>query len=487
MQTMTEGRDGISLAQGVTAKFMRVAPRLPLVAAMLLFTALVAGTSGTSYAHKPPKRPLLDTVVVSNYGSAFAGSVETFVAGSTLNTKPFKWLKGPNTLLGEGTGAGGDAQSSLTGEIAVTIPVVLLPLPAPNGFVMLFSAGATGNSQPDYLIGSPTAFGAPDFTGLDVPTGVAYANPFYFVDGGVKAANQSSKSSGVLVDEDVIAVTNFAVTVIGPGDYNPIDDIYIGYCAPLTAVPGFSLGTVNYYDTFGLIPFSPPFNGVNDIDPLDNSPVTTPTGSKNASLGGCATFLFGPVGIAFDQENDVYVVNEAGTGTALGAYVTVYADDGYPYGISGNAVPIAIVGLTGPTAGDLINPMFVTVDDDYDMWVTDAGDNSIKVFYAFTNGTSPFLYYQGEEEGVIQGGATKLKRPEGITIADDFNLYVVNNSGNSLNEYADVLDTCCGNVPPTLILSGVIGRQGPGLNLPVGVAEPQFTPTEIYGAADKPD
>src|SRR5579863_10418409 len=145
MQARARGMEETSLAHAGALKLR--GRQFTIGVAMLVVVALVAGTAGTSYAHKRKGPVVQDTVVVTNYGSAFAGSLDTFAAGSAVNAKPFKVVKGTNTLLGVGTGPGGDAQSSTTGQIAVTVPLVLLPLPFPNGFVELYSAGANGNSQ----------------------------------------------------------------------------------------------------------------------------------------------------------------------------------------------------------------------------------------------------------------------------------------------------------------------------------------------------
>jgi DNA-binding beta-propeller fold protein YncE len=72
---------------------------------------------------------------------------------------------------------------------------------------------------------------------------------------------------------------------------------------------------------------------------------------------------------------------------------------------------------------------------------------------------------------VIQGGRTKLNRPEGIALdADGDALYVVNHNGNSLLEF-EAVGTSGGNIAPTLIISGKAAK----MNLPVGVALSQFT------------
>src|SRR5580700_4638625 len=123
MQAMTQVWDGISLAQG-GARRLRVARRLSVATAMLLFTAIIAGTIGTSYA----KNTLKDTVVVSNNGASFGGSIETFSKGSPINSKPFLKIMGTNTILDIGSAPAGAAQSSLNGDITIGQPIVLIPI-----------------------------------------------------------------------------------------------------------------------------------------------------------------------------------------------------------------------------------------------------------------------------------------------------------------------------------------------------------------------
>jgi len=463
---MTQGRDGISLEPAGARTLMGIARRPSVVAAVLLVAALIAGTTGTSYA----KRMLSDTVVVSNYGSAFAGSVETFVAGSLVNASPFKDIKGGNTLLGAATGPAGDGQSSISGQIAVTNPLQLIAFtPFLNGWVSFFSAGATGNVQPDAIIASPTGAGAPDLTGLDLPQDAAYSN-------------------GLVVGSDEIAVSNFAVLVVAPDLHIP----GLGLCAP--NAPGFSLGTITEYPTGALTPFSPPFNGVNDILPTDNSPVTacvtsacTSFKAQNATIGGCDTFLAGPVGVAFDADGFLFVVNAGFVPTT--SFVTAYAP-----GAHGNALPIAIVGT-----GTLVNPAFVAVETgpvvvvdgvplpQDTIFVSDVGDNSIKIFAPFDppscfTAALPFGC-AGAELAEIKGSNTKLKRPQGVAIDPAGNLYVVNNKISTLEEFsaANVANAIAGggqqNVAASYVLPGVIGNRNKAkMNFPVGVALKAFAP-----------
>src|ERR1700676_289320 len=97
MQTMTQGRKGISMAHRAALGCLAVARQLSVVVVGVSIVALVAGTAGTSYAKKKPipeDHALEQTVVVSNSGSLFAGTVETFAAGSIISAGPSRFIRG---------------------------------------------------------------------------------------------------------------------------------------------------------------------------------------------------------------------------------------------------------------------------------------------------------------------------------------------------------------------------------------------------------
>jgi len=510
---MTQSTDGISLAPG-GMRLIGVTRPLSLVATMLTVAALLLGTAGKSFAGpgKHPHAKLMDTVIVSDYGSQFAGSVETFLEGSGHKANPKFYVNGSNTNLGNFSGAAGDAVSSLSGNIAVAVPnVVFFPpvgtLGFGNGFVEIFAPGSNGNTAPSVLIGSEVTFGAPNNTGIAVSQGVAFANPFdlypwrYTPDGDTLVKGRS----------DLLAVANW--TAGGPPANNGIigPDNGNGICEPPPVGLGLSIGTISEFDVSTL-------NGAVNPVPFNNSPVEVcpapgepfegecvdpstfelvPTFEQNATIGGCFSFLFGPIGVAFDQYGFLFVVNELGANIPEPAtaglpfnhaptFVTVYAPGAYDDSDGGDFVPVAIIGLVGlgETGGTLDNPLYIAVSSgtyfsretglpDDIIFVSDVGQNNIQIYDPFDPESFDTFTFTGTLLGTIAGGKTKFKRAEGIALGnDDGALYVVNNNGNSLQMFTD-FTTSGGNIPPTLQIQTRSSR----MDFPVGVAVANFFPT----------
>ena len=484
---MTQGRDGISLTPRGARRLTGVARRLSFVAAVLVIAALVAGTVSTSYAKSKAKTTsgatLLNNVSVSNEGALTAGSLTTFVAGSPSTTAPKFWVKGPQSFLSIGPGL--DAASSIDGHIAVPLPADFVdlsaslgppvgcgpfgvPAAAPlfgTGLVALFSPTASVKSAPEVEICSPNfAIGAPNTTGVFFPQGVAFENPF---DGFTPAGHET------------LAVANMFPVVLQDG----------AICAG-AKLGATSLGTITEYDRSAFHP------GLNNVPPTPNNPVaalnvlTTPMHpyTQNSSIGGCLTSLAGPISLAFDENGFLFVVNNAGkfaaAFAALPRFISVFqqnaANTPNPPFSNGDVFPLALIGIAGTeTAGTVIQPVGVTVltfgfEDDL-AFVTDVGDNSIKIFDPFTNPNVLIGFaFAGKLVGTIHGGSTKLKGPEGIALSPDGDtLYVVNSKADSLEMFTDVPSIeGGGDVAPTLIIQSSHSK----LILPVGVALPQFTP-----------
>ena len=400
MQTVTQVRDGSSLAHRAALRFAEFARPFSVVVAIFSAAVLLAMTTTSSYAKNCSldDKCTEDLVVVGNNGALFGGSVSTFAPGSAGNNKPL------HQIIGHAPG--------FDGVSGVAISPDLQDIAVGNQLandILQFGAGSTGNSAPSAVIIGPD-------TGNNNPTGTV------FLQGD---------------DEDgIFAVANTLGVVIAP-------DSGIGICAPVSeGGAGFSLGTITEF-----------FEGDSgDVIPLNNSPVVLaippipPGVLENATIGGCLSFLGGPTGLASDSTGKLWVVN------SLFGYVTSYADDA-----SGDAFPDNIIGsgVLSATGGE-----FVAVDGESDgeIFVTDAGTNTIQVFdtdtffgtlvatisgrwlhspmgidsngdevYVAINGRNSFLMYDNDfgqlEAGGsprfnvrVQGGATGLHLPTGLAV-----------------------------------------------------------------------
>jgi DNA-binding beta-propeller fold protein YncE len=368
---------------------------------------------------------------------------------------------------------------------------------AGTGFAEIFGPGSDGNSPPENVIGTRNAtlgnvilgctdVGVPfpccsgpnagvcniNVSGVNTAQAIAFEDPF----------------DGVHPGKDIVAIGNtLPINFFSTADF--LDGSNGG--AACAAFGGFTVGTITEFDREALKPgfndLVPPFNNnpvciqsALAIPPNTEPPTNCPVGStSNATIGGCLTFLLGPVGLAYDEHGFLFAVNEAGVAAGGPGFVTVYSP-----GAAGDVFPTAAIGLvaTSPTGGAFKNPVKVAVDSAPDfhddvMFVTDVGDNSVKIFLPFTNFDPATFFFEGTQIGTIQGGATKFRRPEGIALnVDTGALYVVNNANNSFEMFTDIggiISGSGGNLPPTLIVQGRNTR----LNLPVDIALPAFSPT----------
>jgi len=439
--------------------------------AVALIAIVALGLTQATYA---TAFPTTDQVVISNNGAILAGSVSTFPAGTSANGAPAFHITGTATGLG-GVGAapGTSAAGGTTGAAIspfnlhtyvanqltpgslryVTAPVTCIspggvlidPLPGgcvPFGFtstgsVVGFAPGDTGNSAPEVVIKGQS-------TGLSFPAGVAFG-----ADGRLYVANELPGPGGA----------SFVIGSFSGG--------FGGFaCA---AFGGITLGTITVYD--------PDANG--DVLPIFDDPVfvfdplAAPFGLairiQHSSIGGCKSFLLGPVGIAVDNDDRIWVVNQ------FGPFINVFDPDLTGFG---DVFPVgAFIG-----AG-LGSPRYIALGDGGggglpEVYVTDArttslsattclpvtkGDNSVNFFAPFvTGGGIPFAI-SASFDGEIKGKKTKLSIPQGIAANADDTLFVANTNGNS---FALFPEGFIGNVRPFSLIRGPHTK----MNQPVGIA-----------------
>jgi hypothetical protein len=169
-----------------------------------------------------------------------------------------------------------------------------------------------------------------------------------------------------------------------------------------------------------------------------------------ATIGGSATLIDRPVGIAVDATGNVYVANRSSgpnesTGCAFG-YLTVYAA-----GSSGNVAPSTVI---SGCATQLSTPVAIAIDSSDDIYVANSDtansnvtDNpSITVYSAASIGNASPI-------AVIAGAATALSSPQAIAVDTDENIYVTDDttSGNGINVYPAGGN---GDVSPTATIAG---------------------------------
>ena len=216
-------------------------------------------------------------------------------------------------------------------------------------------------------------------SGVNTPQGLAYEDPFDGINPGrdilaiantlpVNYFSTEDFADGTEPLSGGAACNAFGSgSCTGPG--TPLaccTGVATGTCA------GMVVGTIAEFDTKTLTAGTPGFN--DNVAPFNNSPVCTlpaveippgfdepptscPIGSvNNATIGGCNTFLLGPVALAWDETGFLFAVNEAAVAAGGPGFVTVYQPGSF-----GNQYPTAVVGLVGATAGAFKDPAKIGV------------------------------------------------------------------------------------------------------------------------------
>jgi hypothetical protein len=144
-------------------------------------------------------------------------------------------------------------------------------------------------------------------------------------------------------------------------------------------------------------------------------------------IHGGNTGLSGPMGIAADKAGNLYVANSR-VGT-----ITKYPGTG-----TGNISPSFAI-------GGLSQPIGVAVDSSGNLYVANSAVSSgVPSVQVYPRGSSV-------PSQTISGPSTALSTPSFITLDASNNIWVANQTGNSIEEFAN---SATGDVPPANIIAG---------------------------------
>jgi hypothetical protein len=195
-----------------------------------------------------------------------------------------------------------------------------------------------------------------------------------------------------------------------------------------------------------------------DEEPGRESVTVYPAGARGdavpvQSIGGSATQIYLPNGIAVDDADNIYVLNADGPGGD--GTVTVFAA-----GANGNVAPMQEI--SGSNAG-IVNATSIGLDANRNIYVASIDGNlgTIWVFAAGSNGNIAPIQ-------TITGSATQLNWPTGVAVDSQGFIYAVNENSSyqgpsSVTVYAPGAN---GNVAPVRTIAG----PNTGLVFSVGLA-----------------
>ncbi len=295
-----------------------------------------------------------------------------------------------------------------------------------GGDVAVFAAGGNGAPNPTATITGPD-------TGLTYPTGVALD-----ASGNIYVANAGSSSGG-----------SDSVFVFPPGSN--------GDAVPSATITGSATGlafpAAITLDSAGNIYVA---NQGSVIGGSDSITIYAVGSSGNVapinSITGPDTILHNPAAITLDSSGDIWIANtDFFAGDQQGSIAM------YPTGASGDHPPT--VAIYGSCSG-MDAPDGVAVDASGNIYVSDSGelfsDSNISIFPAGSNGCAT-------ASAVIEGAATTLVQPAGLTIDSNLNVYVADYFGFSLDTFAAGSN---GNGAP----SAQIAEPNTGMDYPMAVA-----------------
>ncbi|MDQ2681689.1 MAG: NHL repeat-containing protein [Candidatus Eremiobacteraeota bacterium] len=333
--------------------------------ALLGVAAIAACSSGVQNLNIGPSFPTLSLYVTNSTQNA----ISIYAPNPSSSAAPLFQIGGSNTQLNGPQYLAFDAQSNLyttnynPGTAAAS--------------VLIYKSQATGNVIP---FGQISGSGS----GIVQPRGIAIASTGNVYVANVSPASQLPSSIlvfgglGSLSPSNVIQGTQTGLNFPAGVALDSNNNLYVANRGSANVLM-FNAPTPGPSPTATPMPTATP-----TATPTPNpsasptatpTPMPVPTGQPpNATIGGSATGLVSPVGIAVDGAGNIYVV-DAGAGNAG---VRVFAPKS-----NGNVAPTRTINYSG-----FVTPTDVKLDKSGNIYVADPGAGKVFIFAAAASGNA---------------------------------------------------------------------------------------------------
>lgn len=353
-------------------------------------------------------------------------AVKIFRPNSGICERPVATISGPATHLTQPAGLVLDSRSNIYVSDSYANSVADFP------------AGQSGDIAPLRLIADPAS-------GIDEPLDIALDS-----GGNIYIANAGSQDGGfdsitvypagsnanVTASATISSGSSHDKTGLNLPDAVAVDSNGFIYAANILA---------GYNQNGSITMYAPGSNG-------NVAPVST--------LAGPHTGLSGPIGIALDSSNNLYVLNDFSSPSGS---ITVY-----PPGFGGDTAPTwAIQGNDSKDQTGFDNPTAIAIDGSY-IYVTNEGSvsgfaDSVTIYRLGTYGNVAPI-------ATISGPLTQLNLPDGIALDSRGNIYVANEVyfGGCNGLITIYPPGSNGNVAPSRVISGSLTGLADPAGLVVG-------------------
>jgi sugar lactone lactonase YvrE len=195
----------------------------------------------------------------------------------------------------------------------------------------------------------------------------------------------------------------------------------------------------------------------------DGAVITTVAGVPTQFGVGDPLLLFGPRGMGFDEEGNLFIADTMNQQIRMlaadGTLSVVAGIAGFP---GGNNGPVACTPPCATPPGRLNKPVGVAIDSAGTVFVADEGNNQVRMISdGFVGSTTT---------------ANPLRRPTAVVLAPGGTTLLAADYGNHVIRQVAPCDDCSSPDPDVVAgTDGEAGSSGPALNSPIGISVDGFT------------